>query len=69
MNNMDIIVNAIGITYGLILILTTFVRTRFTESLRIDALFIPQPTESTRPINLIAGLLVAGYASYSFLAR
>jgi len=69
MNNMDIIVNAIGITYGLILILTTFVRTRFTESLRIDALFIPQPTESTRPINLIAGLLVAGYGIYSLWAR
>jgi hypothetical protein len=66
---MDIIVNAIGITYGLILILTTFVRTRFTESLRIDALFIPQPTESTRPINLIAGLLVAGYGIYSLWAR
>lgn len=69
MNNMDTIVNVIGITYGIILILATFVRTKFTESMRVDVLFIPQPTESTRPVNLVVGLLVAGYGIYSLLSR
>lgn len=69
MNNLDTIVNAVGITYGLILILATFVRAKFTEAMRIDALVMPQPTESTRPVNLIAGLLIAGYGAYSLFAR
>ena len=69
MNNTDAIVNVIGITYGLVLILATFVRTKVTESMRIDALVMPQPTESTRPVNLVAGLLIAGYAIYSLLGK
>jgi hypothetical protein len=66
---MDIIVNVIGIIYGLILILAAFVRNKVLESLRVDALFIPHHTESTRPVNLIVGLLVAGYATYSLLGK
>ena len=69
MNNLDIIVNAMGISYGIILILAALVRAPVIEAMRIDALFIPQPTESTRPINLIAGLLFAGYGIYSFLIK
>lgn len=65
MKNLDILVNTIGIVYGILLILTVFVRSRVTESMRIDALFVKQPTESTRPVNLLAGLLVAGYGIYS----
>ncbi len=65
---MNDIINIIGIIYGLILILTLFVRNRFMESMRVDALFMPQPTEKTRPVNLVAGLLVAGYAIYSLMA-
>jgi len=66
---LDTIVNSIGIIYGLLLVLVTFVRSPVTESLRIDALFIPQFSESTRPLNLVAGLLIAGYGSYSLLLR
>lgn len=68
MRNLDTIVNAIGIAYGIFLILTAFVRTRVTESMRIDALFIKHYTESTRPLNLVFGLLIAGYGIYSLLA-
>ena len=68
MNSMDTIVTVVGIIYGLVLILATFVRNNAIESLRIDALFIPQPTESTRPLNLVVGLLVAGYGIYSLSA-
>lgn len=68
-NNWNTIVNVIGITYGLTLILATFVRSKVTEALRIDALFIPHPTDSTRPLNLIVGLLVAGYGIYSLAAK
>ena len=65
---MDAIVNIIGIIYGLILILTVFVRNRVIESMRVDALFIAEASEKTRPVNLLVGLLVAGYAIYSLLA-
>lgn len=66
---MDTIVNVIGIIYGIILILAAFVRNRVMDSMRVDALFMPQPTESTRPVNLAVGILVAGYGIYSLLVR
>lgn len=69
MKNMDFIVLVVGIVYGLVLILATFVRHRLTESMRVDALFMPHPTENTRPLNLVVGLLVAGYGIYSLLGK
>ena len=66
--NLDTIVNAIGIAYGILLVLSVFVRNRVTESMRIDALFMTQSTENTRPLNLVVGLLVAGYGIYSLSA-
>jgi hypothetical protein len=62
---MDAAVNAGAIAYGLVLVLGTFVRTRVTEALRVDALFIPQASEKTRPLNLVLGLLIAGYGAWS----
>ncbi len=69
MKNIDTIVTVVGIIYGLVLILAAFVRNKIIEAMRIDALFIPQPTENTRPLNLVAGLLIAGYGIYSFLSK
>ncbi len=66
---MDAVVNIIGILYGLVLILAFFVRNNVIESMRIDALFMPQATENSRPVNLIVGILVAGYGIYSLLGR
>lgn len=66
MQNMNAVVTVVGIIYGFVLILTAF-RIGFFESMRIDALVMPQPTESTRPVNLVAGLLIAGYGIYSLL--
>ena len=66
--NLDTIVKAIGIAYGILLVLSVFVRNRVTESMRIDALFMKQSTENTRPLNLVVGLLVAGYGIYSLSA-
>lgn len=69
MQNINTVVTVVGIVYGAVLILATFVRRiKFIELMRIDALVIPQPTESTRPVNLVAGLLIAGYGIYSLLA-
>jgi hypothetical protein len=62
---MDTVVNAGAIVYGLLLVLAAFVRTPVTEALRIDALFIPQAGEKTRPLNLVLGLLIAGYGAWS----
>lgn len=67
MKNLDMIVTVIGIIYGLLLIFTAFVRTKFTEAFRIDVLFMPDPSEKTRPLNLVVGILVAGYSIYSLL--
>ncbi len=67
MKNLDTVVNLIGVAYGLLLVLTVFVRTRVTETMRVDAMFMRQPTEQTRPLNLIVGLVVAGYAIYSLV--
>ena len=66
---MNTTVNIIGIIYGLVLILAFFVRNKVVESMRVDVLFMPQATEKTRPVNLVVGFLVAGYALYSLLAR
>jgi hypothetical protein len=62
---MDTALHAGAIAYGTVLILGTFMRTRLTEALRVDALFIPQASEKTRPLNLVFGLLVAGYGGWS----
>ena len=62
---MDIAVNAGAVVYGIVLILAAFVRTPVTEALRIDTLFVPQAGEKTRPLNLILGLLIAGYGAWS----
>ncbi|NWG40023.1 MAG: hypothetical protein HXY27_08705 [Hydrogenophilaceae bacterium] len=69
MNHPDVFINVLGILYGVLLISAAFVRSRLTESMRIDALFIKEHTEKTRPLNLLAGLLIAGYGIYSLLSR
>ena len=66
---MDSIVNIIGILYGLVLILVYFVRIRVLESMRVDALFMPQATDNSRPVNLVVGILVAGYGIYSLFLK
>ena len=66
---MDTAVNAGAIAYGLLLVAGTFVRTTLTEALRIDALFIPQASEKTRPLNVVLGLLIAGYGAWSLWGR
>jgi hypothetical protein len=66
---MDNVVNAGAIAYGIVLILAMFVRTPITEALRIDSLFVPQAGENTRPLNLVLGLLIAGYGAWSLWGR
>lgn len=59
------LVNAGAIVYGLVLVASMFVRTPLTEALRVDALFLPQASEKSRPLNLVFGLLIAGYGAWS----
>lgn len=66
---MDTAVHFGAIAYGVTLILGAWVRTPLTEALRIDALFIPGAGEKTRPLNLILGLLIAGYGAWSLWGR
>ncbi len=67
MKDLDTIVTIIGIIYGVLLVLTYFIRNKITEAFRIDALFMPKPSEATMPLNLVVGILVAGYSIYSLL--
>ncbi len=66
---MDILVNAGAVAYGITLVVATFVRHPLTEAMRIDALFIPQANERTRPLNLLMGVAIAGYGAWSLLSR
>lgn len=65
---LDLFVTLLGIAYGGVLIWAFFVSNPFTEAMRIDALLLPKPSASTRPLNLAAGILVAGYCVYSLVA-
>jgi len=69
MKNPDFLINAIGIVYGLLLIYAAFFNSTFTEALRVDALFMKEASPRTRPANLVAGVLVAGYALYALLSK
>lgn len=62
---MDTVINAGAVVYGLALVAAVFVRSPATEALRVDALFLPQASEKTRPLNLVFGLLIAGYGAWS----
>lgn len=64
---MEAIVNGGAVIYGGVLVLAAFVSNPFTEAMRIDALFMKQADEKTRPINLVLGLLIAGYGAWSLL--
>lgn len=65
---LDLVVTAGGIVYGVVLVSVVFFRNRFTEALRIDALIVPQPTDATRALNPVIGLLLIGYNVHSLLA-
>ena len=62
---LDLVVTIGGIVYGTVLVSVVFFRNRFTEALRIDALIVPKPTDATRMINPVIGLLLLGYNAYS----
>ncbi len=59
------LVNAGAVVYGLMLVASMFMRSPLTEALRVDALFLPQASEKSRPLNLVFGLLIAGYGAWS----
>lgn len=65
---LDLIVTIGGIVYGTVLVSVVFFRNRFTEALRIDALMVPKPTNATRVLNPVIGLLLIGYNAHSLLA-
>lgn len=62
---MDNAIHVGAIAYGLLLVASVFVRTRLTEALRIDTLFMPGTGEKTRFLNLVFGALIAGYGAWS----
>ena len=67
MSALNITLNIITLVYGAVLIFAAFKSNRITETFRLDTFFTPRPTETTRMINLPAGLLAIGYTIYSML--
>jgi len=64
---LDLIVTIGGIVYGVVLVSVVFFRNSVTEALRIDALIMPKPTDATRVLNPVIGLMLIGYNAYSLL--
>jgi hypothetical protein len=60
----EMIISVGGIVYGVVLVCIAFMRNRFAEALRIDALIVPQPSETTRMLNPLIGLALIGYQLY-----
>lgn len=67
MSNPNTLINVLGIAYGLVLILAAFVDNKFLSAMRIDSLFMKGASQQTRPLNLLFGALVIGYAVYSLM--
>ena len=67
MSALNITLNIITLVYGAVLIFAAFKSNRITETFRLDTFFTPRPTETTRMINLPAGLLAIGYTIYTML--
>ena len=67
MSTLNITLNIITLVYGAVLIFAAFKSNRITETFRLDTFFTPRPTETTRMINLPAGLLAIGYTIYTML--
>ena len=65
---LDLIVTTGGIVYGAVLVSAVFFRNGFTEALRIDALLVPTPPDTTRPLHLFIGLVLIAYNGYSLFA-
>ncbi|MBE7415967.1 MAG: hypothetical protein HS130_12415 [Deltaproteobacteria bacterium] len=65
MSSLDMALTIGGIAYGIVLILATFINNKILESFRIDVLVMKNPSESSRGINLVAGLALIGYNIYT----
>ncbi|TAN61544.1 hypothetical protein EPN18_06565 [bacterium] len=67
--SLDLALSLIGILYGIVLILAMFVKnSRITDAMRVDKLIFPaSASESTRPLNLVFGIIVLGYYTYMLL--
>ena len=67
MTSMDLVLTIAGIAYGVLLIATFFINNKFLWAFRLDAIFMRNPSPSTRGINLVAGLALVGYNVYTLI--
>ncbi|HLC18042.1 MAG TPA: hypothetical protein VJM57_03400 [Thermodesulfobacteriota bacterium] len=49
------------------MIVATFINNKVLEAFRLDVLFMRNPTQSSRGINLVAGLALIGYNVYTII--
>ena len=68
MKSMNLVLPLMGIAYGCVLIAAAFVNNKFIAAFRIDTLFAPKhSSDSTKGINLVAGLALIGYNIYTLI--
>ena len=67
MGSLDMALTIGGIAYGLLLIAATFINNKVLESFRLDVIFMKNPSQSTRGVNLVAGLAFIGYNVYTMV--
>ena len=67
MGSLDMALTIGGIAYGLLLIAATFINNKILESFRLDVIFMKNPSQSTRGVNLVAGLALIGYNVYTMI--
>ncbi len=67
MGSLDMALTIGGIAYGLLLIAATFINNKVLESFRLDVIFMKNPSQSSRGVNLVAGLALIGYNIYTMI--
>ncbi|MBI5599780.1 MAG: hypothetical protein HY890_08620 [Deltaproteobacteria bacterium] len=61
----DTFVTLIGVAYGVVLILSSFMQNRIVAAFRIDTFLMSKPTPATAKINIPFGLFILIYSVYS----
>ena len=68
-STMDSILTIVGIGYGILVFLSAFISSKFTDAFRVDLFFTRKPTPATKKLNIFFGLLILGSSVYSYFSH
>ncbi len=67
-SSMDSVLTIVGIGYGILVFLSAFISSKFTDAFRVDLFFTRKPTPATKKLNIFFGLLIIGTSIYSYFS-